>query len=154
LTLGFLTRIEQLLRERHHKPDLRLCDYFDLIGGTSTGAIIASGLAIGMEATELQEMYLELGGKVFGRKKWKRHEAIFDARPLEEELAKVLGDRTLGDDSLLTGLCIVAKRADTRSTWPLINHPHGKYYPDNSKILLRRWCGRARQPRCTSYLNY
>jgi hypothetical protein len=138
LTLGFLTRIEQLLRERHHKSDLRLCDYFDLIGGTSTGAIIASGLAIGMEATELQQMYLELGGKVFGKKKWKRHEAIFDARPLEEELKKVLGDRTLGDDSLRTGLCIVTKRADTRSTWPLINHPHGKYYPDNSKIPLRK----------------
>ena len=32
---------------------------------------------------------------------------------------------------------IVAKRADTGSTWPLINHPRGKYYAHNSPILLR-----------------
>ena len=40
LTLGFLERMEGILRRRHLKPDLRLSDYFDLIGGTSTGAII------------------------------------------------------------------------------------------------------------------
>ena len=40
LTLGYLKRIEAILRTRHNRPDLRLCDYFDLVGGTSTGAIM------------------------------------------------------------------------------------------------------------------
>lgn len=31
-----------------------------------------------------------------------------------------------GDDALRTGLCIVTKRADTNSVWPLHNHPRGK----------------------------
>jgi patatin-like phospholipase/acyl hydrolase len=39
-----------------------------------------------------------------------------------------LGDITLGSDKIKTGLCVVAKRADTNSTWPLINHPAGKYF--------------------------
>ncbi|MFM7550941.1 MAG: patatin-like phospholipase family protein [Cyanobacteriota bacterium] len=46
LTLGFLERIEWLLRQRHGgDPAFRLCDYFDLIAGTSTGSIIAALLA-------------------------------------------------------------------------------------------------------------
>ena len=137
LTLGFLEKIEQILRLRHQNPQLRLCDYFDLIGGTSTGAVIASGLAIGMEAAQIKQMYLKLGGKVFGRRDWKILQALFDPMPLKDELAKVFGDRTLGDDSIKTGLCIVAKRADTGSTWSMLNHPHGKYYPHNCGILLR-----------------
>jgi uncharacterized protein len=55
---------------------------------------------------------------------------------LVEQLKKCVGDITLGSDIIKTGLCIVAKRADTNSTWPLINHPNGKYYEDNKNILL------------------
>ncbi len=137
MSLGFLERIEQILRDRHGRPDLRLCDYFDLIGGTSTGSIIAAGLAVGMTATELKRLYLELGGKVFGTKKVKLWEALFKTEPLEEELERIFGDTTLGDDSIETGICIVTKRADTGSTWPLINHPEGKFYGENRDFLLR-----------------
>ncbi len=137
LTLGFLQKIEQILRIRHQKEDLKLCDYFDLIGGTSTGAIIAGALAIGMEASEIKKMYLNLGGRVFGKKKLKKWVALFDAGPLNKELKNVFKERILGDSSIKTGLCIIAKRADTRSTWPLINHPKGKYYKKNKGILLR-----------------
>lgn len=137
LSLGFLVKMEELLRDRHGRKNLRLSDYFDLIGGTSTGAIIAAGLSIGMSASTIRDRYLALGGKVFGKKKWRRWQATFSEKPLEEELKTLFKDRTLGDPSLETGLCIVAKRADTGSTWPLINHPGAKYYGSNAGILLR-----------------
>jgi patatin-like phospholipase/acyl hydrolase len=137
LTLGFIERIEALLRERHQRPDLRLCEYFDLIGGTSTGSIIASALAIGMEAAEIKAFYLDIGQQVFGKRKWRKWEAFFDIRPLEEQLEKVFGDLTLGSEGLKTGLCIVTKRADTGSTWPLNNHPRSKFYDHNKDWLLR-----------------
>jgi len=37
LTLQYLEAIEALLRQRTGRADLVLSDYFDLIGGTSTG---------------------------------------------------------------------------------------------------------------------
>jgi len=65
LTLGYLKRLETILREKYDDPDYRLCDYFDLIGGTSTGSIIAAGLAIGLTVDELADDYMVLGGKIF-----------------------------------------------------------------------------------------
>ena len=137
LTLGYLERIEAILRERHRRPDLRLCDYFDLIGGTSTGSIIAAALAVGLDAAQIKQMYLELGGRVFGRRKLAFWDAKFSEDALKEELLKLFGDRTLGDPTILTGLCVMTKRADTVSPWPLLNHPRGTFYPKNAPILLR-----------------
>lgn len=134
LTLGFLEKFEEIIREKEKDPNLRLCDYYDLIGGTSTGAIIAAGLSIGMTATEIKDLYLELGDKIFGkRRSWflhpfKRYRAEFDFTPLENALKEVFGDIKMGGSKIKTGLCIITKRADTLSTWPIINHPNGKFY--------------------------
>jgi patatin-like phospholipase/acyl hydrolase len=150
LTLGYLQRIEDILRKQHgDEKSFRLSQYFDLIGGTSTGSIIAACLAIGMSVNEIKTMYMNLGDKIFAKKYkwWKIFEiddlikASYNSKPLEEELQNVFGsDTTLASDRILTGLCIVAKRADTNSVWPLINHPDGKYYDSvdgrNKDILL------------------
>src|SRR5580658_1692916 len=45
ISLAYLERLETILRDRFG-PDTVLADYFDLIGGASTGAIIATGLAL------------------------------------------------------------------------------------------------------------
>lgn len=146
LSIGYLEKIEDILRVRHGNPDLRLCDYFDLIGGTSTGAIIAAALAVGLETAEVKRLYLDLGEKVFSKKwRWwmfwswgKRLQASFAAAPLQEELEVLFGNTTLGNqDRIKTGVCVVVKRVDTGSTWFLINHPNGKHYQDNQHILLR-----------------
>ncbi len=137
LTLGFLTRIEALLRDRTGRPDLVLRDYFDLIGGTSTGAIMATGLAVGMSTAELRELYSDLGPRIFGKRRFRQWRSKYSHAGLSEALAERLGDRRLSDPLIDCGLCIVAKRADTRSTWPLHNHPDGRYFDRNGDILLR-----------------
>ena len=42
-----------------------IVQYFDLITGTSTGGIIALGLAAGLHATELRDLYIERGREIF-----------------------------------------------------------------------------------------
>lgn len=43
----------------------RLCDYFDLIAGTSTGGIIAIGLALGVKAQDILDLYVLHGEEIF-----------------------------------------------------------------------------------------
>lgn len=132
VTLGFLAEIEALLAKRHgNGKKFRLAHYFDLIAGTSTGAIIAAALAKGMTVAEVTEYYMAMGEKVFSRNWFRKglFRARYDDQKLKKLLKDVLGTKTtLGDASLQTGLLIVTKRIDTNSPWPLGNNPKGAYY--------------------------
>ena len=55
---GALAEIEQ-------STGCQLVDHFDLISGTSTGGIIAIGLAMGISASEIREFYLQHGASIF-----------------------------------------------------------------------------------------
>lgn len=159
ITIGYLEEMEKILSERYKNfidpAQFRLCEYFDLIGGTSTGSIIAACLAIGMTVKEIKEKYFKLGGMIFEDKNkiWdilhirKALRARFDEKNLKKHLKEAFTDESgndilLGGPQIKTGLCIFAKRADTNSTWTLNNHPGGKFYADkavgeNAKIPLK-----------------
>ena len=131
LTVGILREIETLLRERGGgDPNFRLADYFDLIGGTSTGAIIAAGLALGMSVDEVHQHYLDLGKAVFKRSLLRLGvvRQKFDAADVSRALKSVFGDRTLGSSDFKTGLMVMSKRLDTGSPWPLTNNPNARYF--------------------------
>ena len=139
LTLGLLKAVEDELRRRSGEgPQFRLSDYYDLIGGTSTGAIVATGLALGLSVDELIELYMRLGPEVFGRTAGDGVflQSKFESNKLRRALATVMTTKTLGSDDLKTGLAIHAKRIDTGSAWVVTNHPLGAFYdpPADSPI--------------------
>jgi len=115
-----------------------LCERFDLIGGTSTGAILAVGLALGLKAAELRDFYLEFGKKIFTKvflpvRFWHK----YPSGPLETELQKVFGaDSTLGGGKLRTNLLIVSTNATLGATWFFTNNPKGKYFDTNRQLPL------------------
>jgi predicted acylesterase/phospholipase RssA len=54
ISVAFLERIEELLAQSEGR-DVRLGDAFDLVGGTSTGAIIAGALALGYSTAQVKD---------------------------------------------------------------------------------------------------
>jgi len=136
LSLAFLERIEKLLAERAGSTEFRLSDYYDLIGGTSTGAIIGTGLALGYRVTELIQLYCDLSSETFrdANLLGGLFAPKFRTEPLMRMVQQHVGTETLGSSRLRTGLAVVAKRLDTNSVWVFHNNPHGKYFDSQEKV--------------------
>lgn len=95
-----------------------IAGYFDLIAGTSTGGIIALGLAAGLTAADLQRLYIDRGDEIFpphgpgliGRltrrlSAWRRFlRYSYDQEALARVLKESLGELKLG--AARTRLCI------------------------------------------------
>lgn len=95
-TLGVLREIEGLAGKPLH-------ELFDLIFGTSTGAIIASLLALGWTVDDIHALYEDQVVKVM-----KRKAAAEKSAALEELARDVYGDTAF--DEVKTGIGIVATR--------------------------------------------
>lgn len=76
-----------------------IADYFDLIVGTSTGAILAIALAQGLKASEIVDFYLQDGPAIFHRRMFHRLGLVnskYDGQVLRAALDKRLGTKLLG----------------------------------------------------------
>jgi patatin-like phospholipase len=118
--------------------ELPLGQRFDLIGGTSTGAILAAGLCLGWPAKQLRDFYLQYGGEIFTKvfllNQWWHK---YSNKPLERRLKEKFGKKTtLGDSALLTNLLVTTKNATQGSTWFFSNNPKGKYFANNKDLPL------------------
>jgi len=144
ITLQVLRRIEGILRQQSGRADLVLADYFDYISGTSTGAIIAACLSIGMSIEKLSKFYEESGPAMFSRAGLlKRFWYKFDDESLAGKLQSELGkDTKLGDPKIRTLLMMVLRNATTDSPWPVSNNPHARYNErsrENCHLELPLW---------------
>jgi hypothetical protein len=129
ITLGVLERLEQELQQRRGDPGYRLCDFFDLIGGTSTGAIIAAGLARGMSVREIAQFYEKFGAIAFERRHvWEMWRSLYGDGGLATMLKETFGEKTdLRPEHLRCLLTVVTRNATTDSAWPISSNPAAKY---------------------------
>ncbi|MCM3903945.1 MAG: patatin-like phospholipase family protein [Pyrinomonadaceae bacterium] len=130
ITVEVLTEIEnQLRRKLGRGDDFRLADYFDFVAGTSTGAIIAACISVGMTVSEIRAFYLSSGEEMFDKASLlKRFRYKFEDEKLAEKLQTVFGkDTTLGSNKLKTILMMVMRNATTDSPWPISNNPFAMY---------------------------
>lgn len=134
-TLQILRRIETLLAPRYpEKSRFVLADHFDLIAGTSTGAIIASMLSWGASVDEIEGFYVEQAPAIFFPssylRRWIYNRFTSDgiSRFLRTYFSETDGSEAqLGTKRLRTLLLVVLRNATTGSPWPVTNNPRGLY---------------------------
>ncbi len=111
---AMLTRFEALGQDAYG-PDYRLCHSFDHVGGASTGAIIATGIALGLTAGEIADFYLKDAPRGFRRRRWAipgLHDVLDDVL-LKSYLTGRTGDRLLRRADLACDLTIMVKNLST-----------------------------------------
>lgn len=104
----FAARLLELTEERLRKEG-RVASagaYFDLIAGTSTGGLIALGLAMRLPASQIVDLYRKRSEHVFPHRsriskvlRYYREKPWYDSSPLISELKRVFGERKLGEAS-------------------------------------------------------
>lgn len=126
---GYLQAL--VLAELESRTGLPTCNLFEGIFGTSTGGILAAGLALGKPASAMAAFYREHGPRIFRRSCGKRLRSLFgladesyDADGLEEALEAVFGNAALSQAQ--KSLCLTAYDIEARRP-----------------VLFRSWQARA-----------
>ena len=123
--------------------------YFDLISGTSTGGIIAIGLALGMTAAEILELYEDKGPVIFaqtqsglkgwfGRRirsgRWLFWGPKYSAAPLREAITASFGEKRLGDAR--TRLMVPAWHPQTQDVYIFKSAHHPRLKTDYKELAV------------------
>lgn len=105
--LSALLILQQLMATIDPESPSKPCDYFDMIGGTSTGGLIAIMLGrLQMTVEECIIAYTSLSDKVFEKKAHRvdirgRLRGRFDSAELERVVKQIMLDRGINHDVLL-----------------------------------------------------
>lgn len=139
---AFLAALEQHLQVRS------IGSYFDLIAGTSTGGIIAIGLAMGLSASELLDLYQGRGSEIFSQGRGTVTDFIldklrlgrwmilnkYDSGHLRAVLEQTLGERRIGDAT--TRLLIPAWNPVARSVYIYKTAHHARLRNDYKALAV------------------
>jgi len=92
------SRAIAILEDHLGKPSYEI---FKLLAGTSTGSIISAGIATGLFAAEIHQLYCDMGPVIF-RDTWRSSlwpltRYRYPLEPLEEALESQMGGKIMGD---------------------------------------------------------
>lgn len=129
IAVEVLATIEKQLQEEHGSTDYRLCDHFDLIAGTSGGAILACGIALGYSLAEIRTFVSDNAKNLFKPASlFKKYRSVLDETLLEKNIQGWFGiDTQLGSNHIKSTLLLPMHNMSTDSTWVVSNNPSSKY---------------------------
>lgn len=93
----------KILAEIESQIEYPICRYFDLISGTSTGAIISAGLALDIPASKICDLYVKHATKIFPqnngifRNMRRIYSSKYSNKALVAQLREIFQDATIGD---------------------------------------------------------
>ncbi|NGO66113.1 patatin-like phospholipase family protein [Rhizobium daejeonense] len=129
--------------ERRFLGGASIAKYFDMVAGTSTGGIIALGLAAGKTAREISEIYTDRGEYIFPRPKpftdlwrWLRsmRASKYDRSALQSELLRVFGHEVL--DNAKTRVVVPSFEGEYGEPFIYKTPHHPDYQKDRHKAFV------------------
>jgi hypothetical protein len=144
IALEILLALENRIAEQTGDPNRRLCDQFDLIAGTSAGAILAAAIAMGSSMAEVREFVLANAKLMFKPSRWyNRFRSLYDKSALEKHMRDWYGaDTTLGSEKLKTLLLMIMRNWSTDSPWLVSNNSFATFNQrelDDCNLSLPLW---------------
>ena len=138
-TAAVLTEIESFLGSP-------ITDHVDLLAGTSTGGIIALGLAAGHSAEEMLAFYKDHGAGIFSRPR--RLTRLFRPKyrrePLDRVLKQEFGEMTMND--LQHDVCITAHELVQGTTRVVKNDHHADLHWGGDRLVWKVAAATAAAP--------
>lgn len=139
-----LAELEQRLALAYAEPGYRLCQHFDLVAGTSGGAIIATAVALGLPMADIRDFVIANARNMFRPAQWyRRYWSLYDKAHLESNMQHWFGaDTQLGSDRLRTLLLLVMRNWTTDSPWLVSNNPNAPFnarHLDDCNLNLPLW---------------
>lgn len=115
-SLAFLVALESA-RAHSHGPGARIAGAFDLLAGTSGGALVAAGLAAGRSAADMAALFDRHAPLIFAHSRWRSLRQIWrpkhDMAPLRRAIAEGLGGDGLRFGDLPHPLAVAALDEET-----------------------------------------
>jgi predicted acylesterase/phospholipase RssA len=139
-TASYLAALERSLGQR-------VIDIVDLVVGTSTGGIIALGLASGRSAEEMLAFYLDHGERIFSRRRpfpgWLLRPR-YSRGPLDETLRRHFGEMKMNE--LQKHVCITAHELVTGNTRVLKDDHHPELHWGGEQLVWKVAAATAAAP--------
>ena len=126
-----------------------MAQHFDLIAGTSTGGVIAIGLAAGLKARDLHDLYIRRGCEIFppirngffesAKRQWRKACRYFvfryDRTALTQILRDALGNRKFGEAQVR--LCIPSFEGRYSEIYVFKTPHHPDFWKDASEPMTK-----------------
>ena len=134
----------QLLKKLEETAQMPCYELFDMVAGTSTGAIIASLIVTGHAAADIEEMYEELVTKVFARKFFRArflNPPAFTKNNYRSILKNLIGDISLEEACAIHDLDLMITASDIsageETFFSCFKQEDGTYHGTYKDVLLR-----------------
>ena len=126
----FAIAILQAIEEEYNQ---RIGNYFDLIAGTSTGAIIAASAALNTDMDEVLDSYITYGKKIFIRKaKFGLFKSIYSDRYLKMLLKDAFGELEIAN----VPKPLILPAVDVTRGKPFVHRSNGLGGRDDTSVKL------------------
>ncbi len=144
IAVEMLTALEAKIRQKTGDNNRVLSDQFDLVAGTSGGAIVGAAIAMGTPMTEVREFFVENANYLRKPAQWyTRWRSLYDKEAVSDQLRELYGaDTTLGSEKLQSLLLIVLQNWSTDSPWLVSNNPYAEFNQperDDCNLNLPLW---------------